>query len=179
MDGGGSMMNQGVHTVDLLIFFGGRVASVCGFYGLHNHDIESEDHVAGCLKFESGALGSVYTTTCAAPEGDQRIYGFGTKGSFRKTGERLAAFDMGGKKERERMLRAFGRQSGTSAIAKDPMAVSADGHALIVEDLVKAVRDDREPVIPLSAAKHAVEVVCAIYKSSRNGREVKIERGRK
>ena len=174
LDGGGSMMNQGVHTVDMLLFLGGPVESVFGYYGVFNHDIESEDNVVACLKFANGALGTLFTTTCTVPEGSQLLYGFGTKGSFRKQDEQLEAYDMGPKKERERMMRLFGGKKKGSAIAKDPMAVSEDGHTLIVEDLVKAVRYNREPIIPISTAKQAVELVCAIYKAGRTGREVKV-----
>jgi predicted dehydrogenase len=175
LDGGGSMMNQGIHTVDLMTFFGGPVERVCGFFGKHNHDIESEDQTVACLQFANGALGTVYTTTCAVPEGAQHFYCFGTKGSFRKTGERLEMYEMGPKKERDRMIALFGTQRDESAIGRDPMAVSADGHQLIMEDMVKAIRDDREPVIPLATARHAVEIVYAIYHSHRTGRAVNIK----
>ena len=179
LDGGGSMMNQGIHTIDLLVFLGGAVKRVCGFLGLHNHDIESEDQTVACLEFENGALGTIYTTTCSVPEDAQRVYCFGTKGSFRKVGDKLETYEAGSKKERERMMRLFGGKAKASAIAKDPMAVSADGHMLIIEDLVKAIRYDRDPVIPLSAAKHAVEIVYAAYQSSRTGRTIDIASIRK
>ncbi len=70
------------------------------------------------------------------------------------------------------MLERFGKDDGGGAIARDPMAVATRGHRLIVEDLVRAVRAGREPAIPIAEAKHAVEVVCAIYKSARTGRRV-------
>jgi len=174
LDGGGSMMNQGIHTVDLIQWLAGRVESVCGFYDVHNHDIEAEDQAVAILKFDNGALGTFYATTCCIPEGAQRIYMYGTKGSFSKHGGTLETCDMGSPKERKRMMALFGGKKLDTAIGRDPMAVSADGHTLIVEDLVRAVRNNREPVIPISSAKHAVEIACAIYKSARTHREVKI-----
>lgn len=174
LDGGGSMMNQGIHTIDLLTFLAGPVRRVSGFYGVFDHDIEAEDHAVACLEYASGALGTVFTTTCARPEGGQIIYGFGSKGSFHKQGESLTAYDMGGSKERARMMARFGGARSADTAGKDPMAVAADGHALIMEDMVKAIRQDREPVIPLSQARHAVEVVCAVYKSARTGRAITI-----
>lgn len=179
LDGGGSMMNQGIHTVDLLLFLGGPVESVCGFYGMHNHDLESEDQVVACLKFENGALGSIYTTTCANPESGQEIYGLGTKGSFRKKGDSLIAYDMGTPKEREKMLADFGGSGAPDAASKDALAVLIDGHTRIIEDLVKAIHQDRDPIIPISEAKHAVEVICGIYKSAQEGRTVHIKEMRK
>ncbi|HOZ48552.1 MAG TPA: Gfo/Idh/MocA family oxidoreductase [Candidatus Hydrogenedentes bacterium] len=173
-DGGGSMMNQGIHTVDLIQWLAGRVERVCGFYRVHNHRIEAEDQTVACLEFENGALGTFYATTCAYPEGAQRVYMFGSKGSFSRHGGKLEFYEMGTPKERERMMRLFGGSSTTEAGGKDPMAVSADGHMLIIEDLVKAVHQDRETVIPLSSAKHAVEIACAIYQSARTGKAVRI-----
>ncbi len=172
LDGGGSMMNQGIHTVDLLIYLAGPVKRVSGFYGVFDHEIEAEDHAVACLQYANGALGTVFTTTCATPEGSQSIYGFGTKGSFRKQGETLVAYDMGGDKERQRMMERFGGKRADDAAGKDPMAVAADGHMILMEDMVKAIRTDREPIIPLSHARHAVEVVCAVYKSANTGKTI-------
>lgn len=174
LDGGGSMMNQGIHTIDLIQWLAGPVESVCGFYGVHNHKIEAEDQAVACLKFANGALGTFYSTTCCIPEGAQRIYMYGTKGSFQKYGNNLESYDMGPEKERKRMMALFSGKKEVDAIGKDPMAVSADGHLLIVEDLVKAIRLDREPVIPVSSARHAVEIACAIYKSAQTGKTVRV-----
>ncbi len=176
IDGGGSLMNQGIHTLDLLIFFGGLVESVCAFYGVHNHDIEAEDQTVACLRYANGALGALYTTTCCVPEGAQTIYGYGTKGSFRTVGNRIDLYAMGTQRERARMLAQFGCGAGArvDAIAKDPMAVGTDGHLIIIEDLVRAIRENRDPIVPLSAARHAVEVACAIYKSGRTGKAARV-----
>ena len=174
LDGGGSMMNQGIHTIDLIQWLAGRVESVCGFHDAHNHDIEAEDQAVAILKFENGALGTFYATTCCVPEDAQRVYMYGTKGSFSKHGGNLEFCEMGSPKERKRMMALFSGKKIDTAIGRDPMAVSADGHTLIIEDFVRAVRNHREPVIPISSAKHAVEIACAIYKSARTHREVKI-----
>lgn len=172
VDGGGSLMNQGIHTVDLMIYFAGPVKRVCGFYGVFDHDIEAEDNVVACLEFESGALGALFTTTCARPEGAQSIYGLGTKGSFRKQGDVLLACDMGSPAERRRILKRFGAGNLNDDAGKDPLAVAYAGHTTIMEDMVQAVRQDREPVIPLAQARHAVEVVCAVYKAANTGKTV-------
>jgi len=180
LDGGGSMMNQGIHTVDLIQWLAGRVESVCGFYGVYNHRIEAEDQVVAVLKFENGALGTFYSTTCCIPEGAQRVYMYGTDGSFSIHGSMLEFYEVGTPEERKRMMDLFGCVAVKSdGAASDPMAVSADGHMLIIEDLVEAIRNNREPVIPISSAKHAVEIACAIYKSARAHREVRIQDGAK
>jgi len=174
LDGGGSMMNQGIHTIDLIQWLAGPVESVCGFSGVHNHKIEAEDQTVAVLKFKNGALGTFYATTCCIPESAQRVYMYGTKGSFSRFGNTLELYEMDTPKQRERMMKLFGGQKDVAEVGKDPMAVSADGHMLIIEDLVKAVGQDREPVIPISSARHAVEIACAIYKSARTGRVVEV-----
>ena len=179
MDGGGSLMNQGIHTVDLVVFLAGHVKSVAGFYAVHNHDIEAEDQTVAILKFENGALGTLYTTTCCVPDGQTRLHFFGTKGSFCRCGRTLELYEAGPPKQRERMMNLFGGKAKESKIGSDPMAVSADGHMLIVEDLVKAIRRDREPLISLESARHAVDVACSIIKSARTGKEVKVSAVRK
>ena len=175
MDGGGSLMNQGIHTMDLVVHLAGKVKSVCGFHKVHNHDIEAEDQTVAILRFENGALGSLYTTTCCIPDGAQRLHLFGTKGSFCKHGDIIETYEMGPPKQRERMLSLFGGKAKRSKLGSDPMALSSDGHTLIVEDLVKAIRNDREPVIPISSARHAVDVACAIFKSGRSGKEERMK----
>lgn len=174
IDGGGSMMNQGIHTIDLIQWLAGPVESVCGYIGVFNHKIEAEDQVVAILKFKNGALGTFYSTTCAVPESAQRVYMYGSKGSFSRFGNTLELYEMGSAAERKRMMDLFSGNKDVAAIGKDPMAVSADGHTLIIEDLVKAVKQDREPVIPISSATHAVEIACAIYKAARTRKEVKV-----
>jgi len=168
-------MNQGIHTLDLLIFFAGPVHSVAGFYGVFLHKIEAEDQVVAVLKFENGALGTLFTSTCCMPDRGQRVTLYGTKGSFSRYGSTLEFYEVGSEKDRKRMMDLFGAGPKSDAASRDPMAVSVDGHTLIVEDMVRAIRQDCDPVIPLSSAKHSVQVAYAIYQSARKGREVKIE----
>ena len=167
-------MNQGIHTLDLAIFLAGPVKRVAGFYGVFNHKIEAEDQTVAILQFENGALGTLYTTTCAIPEGAQRIYLYGSKGSVSKHGETLEFYEMGPEKERKRMMELFSGKPMSDAASRDPMAISSDGHMLIIEDMVKAVRLNRQPAIPLSEARRSVDTACAIYKSARLGKMVEV-----
>jgi len=177
MDGGGSLMNQGVHTMDLLQWFGGRVKSAVGTFGVYGHDIEAEDMSAALLKFYNGAIGTVMTTTCAYPGLSQLITIYGERGVIQKEESTLKAWKIQGEREKEEeaeMLALYGpkEQRDGATTASDPMAVGAAGHQGLVEDMVHAIREDRDPVITLESAKHAVEVVNAIYESGRTGQEV-------
>lgn len=174
LDGGGSLSNQGIHSVDLIQWLAGPVHSVCGFYGIFNHKIEAEDQTVAILKFENGALGTLVTTTCAIPNQPLHVYMYGSKGSYSRKADDLEFYEMGTKKERERMMRLFGGEKKSEKMGVDPLSLSEDGHKLLVEDLVKAVRINREPAITIRSATHSVEIVKAIYRSARTGREVKI-----
>lgn len=178
LDGGGSLMNQGVHTVDLLQWFGGGVKSVMGMFDVYNHDIESEDQAVALVRFKNGALGTIYTTTCCFPGYDQRITIYGSKGSILKTATELLAWniqDEEGEEEGKEMMRIFGPKDESLGISSDPLALGADGHTLIVEDMVQAIREDREPMIGLASARNAVEVINAIFESGRTRAEVVLE----
>ena len=178
MDGGGSLMNQGVHTVDLIQWLGGRVKSVMGMFGVFGHKIEAEDQTVALLKFENGALGTIYTTTCCYPGLDQLVTIYGATGSIMKDASELIAWKVQGEKEAEEeaeMLRVFGKREKKEGVAADPMAVSSDGHTLIIADLVQAIQEDRQPMIGLESARHAVEIINAIFESGRTGKEVAVK----
>ena len=175
MDGGGSLMNQGVHTVDLIQWLGGPVKQVMGMFGVFNHDIEAEDQTMALLRFENGALGTLYTTTCCYPGLDQQITIYGSKGSIQKDASKLLSWKIEGENEAEveaEMLRRFGKRDKEEGIAADPMAVSSDGHTVIIEDLVQAIREDRDPMIGLESARHAVAIINGIFESGRTGKAV-------
>lgn len=176
MDGGGSLMNQGVHTVDLLQWLAGPVASAMGAFGVFGHRIEAEDQSAGLLRFANGALGTLYTTTCCYPGFNQRLTLYGTKGTIIKEEGSLHSWKLQDDpecREEQELLALYGAGRKASGAA-DPMAVSFDGHTQIVLDMIGAIAEDREPLITLKSAKHAVEIINAIYLSGRTGREVKL-----
>ena len=177
MDGGGSLMNQGVHTVDLLQWLGGPVAAVCGYYGVFAHQIEAEDQTVALLKFANGALGTLYTTTCAFPGLEQQVTIYGERGTIMKDSAALLAWKLPGEQadaEEKQMLARFGKPEQRQGVAADPMAVSSDGHTQIIADLVQAIREDRPPMIGLESARHAVEIINAIFTAARTGREVRL-----
>lgn len=179
MDGGGSLMNQGVHTVDLVQWVGGRVSSVVGAFGVYAHSIEAEDKTAALLRFANGALGTLTTTTAAYPGSDRVFLVHGALGTI-QVNDHLVMWklmgDKDGAEERE-MLAFYGakdRRPEGVTVASDPMAVGSTGHEFHLEDLVEAIRSGRDPYITVESATHAVEIVNAVYESGRSRREVTI-----
>jgi predicted dehydrogenase len=179
MDGGGSLMNQGVHTLDLIQWFAGPVAEVSAYFGVFGHQIEAEDHTVAILRFRNGAIGTLYTTTCCYPGFDQRITLFGASGSVIKEEGRLVAWkfvdDPEGVNEKE--LLSFYGGSGQASASADPMAVGFDGHAQIVMDMVKVLTQGGDLALPLDSARNAVAIITAIYESGKKGKPVKLKEG--
>jgi len=181
MDGGGSLMNQGVHTVDFLQWVGGRVRSVFGAFGVFAHEIEAEDKAVAVLRFANGALGTLTTTTASFPGSGRFFLVHGTNGTITEVDDYLQSWklrdDKDGAEEKE-LLAFYGRRDQRPegvTTASDPMAVGTSGHVFHIEDLVQAIREDRDPYVTVESAAHAVEIVNAIYQSGRTGREVTIE----
>lgn len=167
LDGGGALINQGIHTVDLVRWMGGPVKSVTGFARTLSHDIEVEDTASAAIEFESGALGCIQSTTSASPGLHISVEVLGDKGSailkdsdivFWKTETSDCAPSQEGPK--------------TGSGSRDPMAFSASGHAAQFEDFLKAIAENREPLVTGQDGRDTLELVLAVYEASRSGRVV-------
>lgn len=179
-DGGGSLMNQGVHTMDLMQWFLGPVASVFGVTGVYTHKIETEDKAAAVLKFESGAIGTINTMTCAYPGLATELFIQGEQGAIEKSDANIRTWRVQGEtKEAEEaeeaeVLAEFGRKEKGVSLSSDPNALPFRGHRVQVEDMVNAIREGRPPTITGESARNAVAINLAIYESARTGREVRV-----
>ncbi|MGD0063375.1 MAG: Gfo/Idh/MocA family oxidoreductase [Streptosporangiaceae bacterium] len=165
---GGSLMNQGVHYVDLLRWCMGPVAEVTAVCTTQAHHIEAEDTALAIVRFTSGAVGTIMSSTAAFPGFPQRLEVTGTLGTVIIEDGQL-------------VRRAFGDNGGTDhagfhhagpGAAADPAALDVSGHAAQIGDLLAAVGEGREPAVGGQAGRDALEIVCAVYESSRSGRTV-------
>ncbi|HKI59008.1 MAG TPA: Gfo/Idh/MocA family oxidoreductase [Trueperaceae bacterium] len=168
LDGGGALMNQGIHTVDLLLHLAGPVTRVSAHTDHRVHAIETEDTAAAALGFENGAFGALQATTASWPGAPARVELYGDEGSIvledgRITLWRLRDADAA---EEGAMLRLEEPAGSGSA---DPMAIGVDRHRHQLEDFVRAVRERHEPAVPGTEARRAVELVLAVYASARDG----------
>ena len=180
MDGGGSLMNQGVHTVDLLQWLAGPVQSVFGAFGVFAHSIEAEDKTVACLRFRNGALGTLTTTTAAFSGSSRIVVIHGDRGTIHTESDLVSwrlMDDVESAEEREMLTfyGAKGKRPEGETIASDPMGIGSTGHTFHVEDLVSAIREKRDPYITVEDAMHAVQIINAIYASGRCGSEVSID----
>jgi UDP-N-acetyl-2-amino-2-deoxyglucuronate dehydrogenase len=181
LDGGGSLANQGVHTVDLLQWLGGPVAEVYGKFGCFAHDIESEDKTVAVLTFASGALGTISTTTAAYPGLDRTLLIHGAQGSIVTEDDELTRWRLMGpsteaeEREEAEMLSRFGPKGPrTATVASDPFALASRGHLLQFEAMAEAIRNDTAPPNSIETTRHTVEILNAIYESGRTGKPVQL-----
>ena len=184
MDGGGACMNQGIHSIDFIGWVMGGVASVYAKTGTFTHAIEAEDVGSVLVTFKNGALGNITCTTSAYPGLTNDFHIFGNRGSIALMDEKVIAWrimredgDKDAELAEERELQALYPGSDSSGAA-DPMAVGFDGHTVHVEDMVRAIHENRDPIITGRDARHAVEICVAIQESARTGREITLDSAR-
>lgn len=170
-DGGGALMNQGIHAIDLLQWFMGPVSEVCAFTGTLAHEhIEVEDTAAAVLKFKNGALGCIEGTTSAYPGFLKRIEILGTKGSAVLEEESIVKWSFEKEDEEDQRIREkYSNATATGGGAADPKAIGFHGHKLLFESFVKSVNEDDEVEISGESAEKAVEIIEAAYRSAANG----------
>ncbi len=167
LDGGGALMNQGVHMVDILRWIMGPVESV---YALADHlvrRIEVEDTACAVIKWKSGAFGVLQGTTSVTPGMPHRLEFHGELGSILTEGERIVKWAVPGEEEPSMEQKV---QIGSSE--SDPKSIATEGHRIQIRDLCYAIREDREPMVTGEEARKAVEIILAVYESARTGRPV-------
>jgi predicted dehydrogenase len=183
LDGGGSLANQGVHTVDIMQWLGGPVVEVYGKFGCFAHDIETEDKTVAVLTFANGALGTLTTTTSAYPGLNRAVLIHGARGSMVAVDDELVRWRLMGdtpeaeKREEEEMLAQFGKTAEREAsTASDPFAFAKRLHLVQFEAMAEAVRSDTPPPNSIETTRHTVEILTAIYESGNTGKPVRLKR---
>lgn len=171
-EGGGALINQAIHQVDVLQYLMGPVASVFGMWEIGaRHKIESEDLVNALLEYESGAKGVVQASTAMWPGYIERIEIHGTKGSAIISGDRLTAWDVLDDEEANRLDRAP-IASDVASGASDPMAISLTPFERQFQDFADAIRLKREPLVDGTEGYRALAIVLGVYKSCREQKPI-------
>lgn len=170
-EGGGALINQGIHQVDLLRWFAGPVKEVFGVWQLGGlHQIEAEDSVSAVITYANGATGVLQASTAAWPGYPERIEIHGTKGSAIITGDRLTSWDVMNDTGPPPPLNPA-IQSGAS----DPMAISLQPFERQFLDFAAAIHEKREPLISGEEGYRTLEIVDAVYRSCRTQQPVSLE----
>jgi UDP-N-acetyl-2-amino-2-deoxyglucuronate dehydrogenase len=174
LDGGGALMNQSIHTIDLLLHLMGPVKAVCAFAGLEAHkDIEVEDVAVAIVEFENGARGVIQgSTACYSKDGHPaQVQVCGSKGSAFMVDDKFSVWEFADSESGdEQILKDFGVDAEAGgAGAADPSAIDFSWHQRNFEEAVAAVREGRDSFVNGHEGRKAVELICAIYESAKNG----------
>ena len=179
LDGGGVLMNQSIHSIDVLQWLMGPVKSVCAYTDTLVHRMETEDVAVAVLRFANGALGTIAATTGAYPGTGTRIEIYGDKGSAVIEDDHLSYLHLARDDREEvgpygagREQRVHSAASEGASAAQDPAALAIRSHALQIEDMMRAIRENGTPLVDGYAAKHPVEIILGIYESARTHKEV-------
>jgi len=176
LDGGGALMNQGVHGIDQLLHIVGDVDTVTAHAAPLVRDIPVEDTAVAILRFRNGAFGVIEGTTSVTPGMSCRTELHGENGTLIFTDGGLVKYALAREKAgiaKDRPLK-IKEPALRKSTASDPKALSVRGHMIQIADMAQAILKDREPMVPGPEARKAVELILAIYKSSRTGRTVKL-----
>jgi predicted dehydrogenase len=163
LDGGGAVMNQAIHTVDLLQWLFGPVARVCAKTATRVHSIEVEDTAAALLEFSSGALGVFEAGTSMFPGYARRVEVTGTEGTLILEGDRLLAADL-----RSTAEVATAKPTDLESTAS-PVVSDSSAHQRVFEDFIRAIETGGTPACDAREGRASVAIVQAIYRSSRQG----------
>lgn len=163
MDGGGALMNQGVHGVDMIQWLGGGIRKVYARAAALLRRIEVEDTAVAVVEFMNGAFGVIEGATTVYPERSTRFELHGERGTIVFDDQGLAQWQ----------VRDLGDVTALHKGEPEVIAgIHSVGHYRFVEDMARAILDDREPLVPGREARKAVDIILAIYESARTGKEV-------
>ncbi|HEX2741991.1 MAG TPA: Gfo/Idh/MocA family oxidoreductase [Rubrobacter sp.] len=186
LDGGGVLINQAIHSIDLLQWLMGPVVEVTAYTGLLAHQrIEVEDTAVAILEFAGGALGTIVATTAAFPGLTASIAVHGDRGSAVIDDDDLRYFHVagggqegddygGGENQAEQVMKRYGASSASSGAGADPGSLSM-AHGDQIKDFIEAVGEDREPSVNIEEGRKALAIITAIYESARTGEPVRIQ----
>ncbi len=169
-EGGGALINQAIHQVDVLRWLAGPVETVFGMWQLGAvHAIESEDVVNAMLRYRNGATGTIQASTAMWPGYTERIELHGTKGTAIIGGDRLTHWDV-----RDDAGPTAPIASNIASGSSDPMAISLESFERQFLDFGDAIQERRKPSVPGEDGLAALEIVEAVYNSCRSGKPVQL-----
>jgi UDP-N-acetyl-2-amino-2-deoxyglucuronate dehydrogenase len=169
LDGGGALINQGVHTIDLLLWLMGDVTRIHAMARTALHNIAAEDTLVATFEFANGAVGTFEATTAAYPGYSRRVELTGSEGTLILEDDRITACDLRSDGELLSSAVADKSSQSTSAVLAD-----SSGHQRVLEDFLHAIETGGRPRCDGQEGRRSIELVEAIYESARTGEPVMV-----
>ena len=168
MDGGGALMNQSIHTVDLLLYLNGDPAEVSAFAGTLTHEIEVEDTLCAAVRYKNGSLGTIEVSTSCAPGFPRRLEFSGSNGSVTIEEDQIVRWSftetLPGD---ENMVKKF---DGNAGGGSNPTNISNESHSAQIQDLANAILTGGKPMLDGVEGRRAVTFINGIYEAARTGK---------
>ena len=176
LDGGGALMNQAIHSVDLLIWLMGPVVSVTAQAATLAHErIEVEDTIVATLKFANGGLGVIEASTATYPGSLKKVELHGSEGSAILEEEDLIKWEFLNPTDADaKLIEEMQNQNKSGGGASDPSAISFAGHVAQFNDTIDAIKNGSKPLIDGHEGRRSVEVILAIYHAAQSGGVVEL-----
>ncbi len=175
MDGGGVLMNQSIHLLDLLLYFAGEPSELFAYTGTMTHKVEVEDTACASIKFKNGAMGVIEASTSCEPGFPRKLELSGEKGSVILEGDAITRWQFAEELPEDEEVRKNASSGNLSSGASDPRAAGFEGHRRQIEDLALAILENRDPAIPGREGRRAIELISGIYKSAATGQPVRFQ----
>jgi UDP-N-acetyl-2-amino-2-deoxyglucuronate dehydrogenase len=174
LDGGGALMNQSIHMVDMLCDVMPPIESLQAYTATLGHKIEAEDTAVAVMRYTNGALGIIYGTTASYPGQFRRFEITGTKGTVIQVENSFTVWQFADEKPQDEKIRKkFGQIEGGGGVA-DPAAITHDNHTRNFKAFLDALETGEDFWISDTEARKAVEVILAVYKSAKEQKPVKL-----
>lgn len=167
LDGGGALMNQGIHGVDLLLYLAGPAERVYARAKTLARHIEVEDTLSAVVDFKSGAIGVIQAATSVYPGYPRRLEINGEHGSITLEENSITRWDIFAGSHEDIVL-----QPAVMSSASTPTAISLDGHTRQIADMIRAVSTGTKPLIDVTEGRKPVDLILAIYRSAEEGRPI-------
>ncbi len=163
LDGGGALINQAVHTVDLLLWLLGDVARVKARTATTLHSIEGEDTAVALLEFASGALGVLQATTAAFPGFPRCLEITGVEGTVTLEHDRIVAVNL----RNAPAGVVAGVRSDDNESTASPVVSDFRGHQAVFEDFIRAIQEDRRPICDGPEGARSIALVEEVYRAAK------------
>ncbi|MEJ7712581.1 MAG: Gfo/Idh/MocA family oxidoreductase [Pyrinomonadaceae bacterium] len=173
LDGGGALINQGVHTVDLLLWLLGDVLRISAYTATALHSIEAEDTCVATLEFANGAVGTLEATTAAYPGFPRRVEISGTEGTIVVEHDRVIGVHLQSGATRDELFSSA--EENSNASSKSAIVSDVRGHRKIFEDFLRAIKENTRPLCDGREGRRSLELVVAVYRSARGRHNVNLK----